>query len=140
MIHDFILRLIQLVRAYVSAWLLPAIALSAITGCGEQRAAPVDVELARSTLTRVLEHWKAGGTPDELRKLSPEIVVQEAIWTNGQKLVDFTLVDNGREEDANWYCEVELTLVTKDGNTPEQKKVTYVVGTDPILTVFHAIL
>ena len=117
-----------------------AITFLSTTGCGEQRAAPVNVELARSTLTDVLEHWKTGGTIDELRSRSPEIIVQEAIWTNGRTLEDFILIDNGREEDANWYCEVELTLAPKDGNEPTKKKVTYVVGTDPVLTVFHAIL
>ena len=140
MIRELIRRLIRSVRAHAPGWLLPVIAFLSLTGCGEQRAAPVNVELARSTLTHVLEHWKAGGTPDELRKQKPEIVVQEAIWTNGKKLIDFTLVDNGREEDANWYCEVELTLVAEDESEPQKKKVTYIVGTDPVLTVFHAIL
>jgi len=111
-----------------------------VSGCGEQRAAAVDVELARSTLTEVLEHWKKGGTIEELRKRSPEIVAQEALWSNGRILQDFAAVDDGRAEDANWFCEVELTLAPEDGGEPEKKKVTYVVGTDPVLTVFHAIL
>jgi hypothetical protein len=35
---------------------------------------------------------------------------------------------------------VDLTLKAKDGGEPVHKTVTYVVGTDPVLTVFHALL
>lgn len=110
-----------------------------LSGCGEQRARPVNVELAKATLVDVLNHWKAGGTIDELRTSTPEIVVQELQWTNGRTLQDFSLVGDGRAEDANWFCEVELTL-SSGASDPVKKKVTYVVGTDPVLTVFHAIL
>ena len=111
-----------------------------VSGCGPVRAKPVDVDLARETLTDVLEHWKQGGTIEELRQGKPEIVAQEPLWADGNELLDFTLLDEGRAEDANWYCEVELTLQSADNEKPEKKKVTYVVGTDPVLTVFHAIL
>ncbi|OYW22124.1 MAG: hypothetical protein B7Z55_05010 [Planctomycetales bacterium 12-60-4] len=116
-----------------------ALALICI-GCGPTRAKPVDVELARSTLTKVLEHWKQGGSIDDLRQGRPEIVVQEALWTKDKPLVDYSLVDQGREEDANWYCEVELTFAGANDGKPSKKNVTYVVGTDPVLTVFHAML
>lgn len=133
-------RFIIPVRVSAIIWLMPTLALFLMSGCGEPRAAPVDVELARATLNDVLEHWKAGGTIGQLRERTPEIVVQEAIWTKGGRLLEFRLVNEGWKEDANWYCEVELTLHAEDGNEPDRKKVTYVVGTDPILTVFHAIL
>lgn len=110
------------------------------SGCGEQRAAPVNVELARSTLLEVLEHWKKGGTIDELRRRSPEIVVQEALWSGGQKLQDFALVDDGRAQDSNWFCDVELTLASENGEEPTKKTLAYAIGTDPVLTVFRAML
>ncbi len=140
MLQELINRFVHPVRVSALIGLLPMLALLLIPGCGEPRAAPVDVELARATLTDVLEHWKAGGTIGQLRERTPEIVVQEAIWANGRRLLEFAPVDDGWKEDANWYCEVELTLVAEDGNEPDRKKVTYVVGTDPILTVFHAML
>jgi hypothetical protein len=120
-------------------WLAAALCLTA-SGCGPARAKPADIDLARETLTKVLEHWKQGGIIEELREAKPEIVVQERLWTEGNKLLDFTLAEEGRKEDANWYCEVELTIEPPDGGKPANKKVTYVVGTDPVLTVFHAIL
>jgi hypothetical protein len=132
-------RNVSLAWRGVAALVISVLAV-ALIGCGERRAKPVDVELARATLIDVLNHWKQGGAIDDLRKASPEIVVQEAIWTGGKSLDEFTLADQGRTEDANWYCEVELTLSPRDGGPPVKKTVTYVVGTDPVLTVFHAIL
>jgi hypothetical protein len=112
-----------------------------ICGCGgEPRAAPVDLAVARVTLEQVMEHWKSGGKIDDLRSRKPEVVVQEALWSDGRKLLDYSLVGEGRPEDANWFCEVELTLESDGGNEPIKKKITYVVGTDPVLTVFRAIL
>lgn len=112
-----------------------------ISGCGPVRARPVDVELARTALITVLEQWRNGGTIDELQQQKPAIIAQEPLWTNGKKkLVEYRLVDNGRAEDANWFCEVELSLSTDDNDEVTKKTVTYVVGTDPVLTVFHAIL
>jgi len=112
-----------------------------ICGCGaEPRAAPVDLAVARVTLKEVMEHWKSGGKIDNLRSRKPEVVVQEALWSEGRKLLNYSLVGEGRPEDANWFCEVELTLESDAGNEPVKKKITYVVGTDPVLTVFRAIL
>lgn len=112
----------------------------AVSGCGPARAKAVDVEVARNTLIHVLEHWRNSGTIDQLRQQQPEIVTQEPLWSNGKKLVEFTLMDDGRAEDANWFCEVELSLTAEGSDRPIKKKVTYVVGTNPVLTVFHAIL
>lgn len=109
-------------------------------GCGPVRARPVEVGLARETLLKVLDHWKQGGTIDELRRAKPEIVAQEPLWSGGNQLIEYEMTGEGQEEDANWYCEVKLTLQSTDRSKPIKKTVTYVVGTDPVLTVFHAIL
>lgn len=109
-------------------------------GCGEQRAGPVDVELARATLTQVLDHWKSGGAIDELRKQSPEIVVQEGSWSSGEKLQDYAIIGAPRALDGNWFCDVELKFASDKGGEPTSKTVTYAVGTDPVLTVFRAML
>lgn len=113
---------------------------SLISGCGEPRAAAVDPALAKSTLIDVLDHWKNGGKIDELRNRTAAIVVQEALWSDGRKLLAYELKDDGRVEDANWFCEVELTLEAVKGTDPQKKSLTYVIGTDPVLTVFRAIL
>lgn len=109
-------------------------------GCGEQRAAPVDPVLAKKSLVDVMEHWKSGGAIDDLRKQQPEIVAQEMWWSQGRKLIGFQLVGEGRVEDANWFCDVELEVSEGDGKAPVKKTFTYVIGTDPVITVFRAIL
>jgi hypothetical protein len=119
---------------------LCTVAVFQSSGCGPAGLRPVKVDLARETLIQVLDHWKSGGTIEELGEGTPQIVVQEALWANGKKLADFKLVDDGRAADANWFCEVELTLESDNGGVPTKKSVTYVVGTHPVLTVFHAIL
>ncbi|MFO1001244.1 MAG: hypothetical protein U0936_12945 [Planctomycetaceae bacterium] len=114
--------------------------LCMFVGCGEQRAAPVDPVLAKKSLVEVMEHWKSGGAIEALRKRQPEIVAQEMWWSQGRKLIGFQLVGEGRVEDANWFCDVELEVSDGEGKEPVKKTFTYVVGTDPVITVFRAIL
>lgn len=130
------------IRRTLSGWTVMAcvVVASMLSGCGPVRAKPVNVETARFTLIKVLEHWKSGGAIDQLRKERPEIVAQEQLWSTGKKLVAFTLVGEGRAEDANWFCEVELSLTAEGSDKIMKKTVTYVVGTNPVLTVFHAVL
>ena len=123
---------VNVVRRRQALW-LGCILCVAIPGCGPARARPVEADLARQTLYEVLEHWKQGGEIDELRQVTPQVVVQERLWSEGNKLLDYAITDDGRKEDANWYCEVELTLQPPEGGEPVKKKVTYVVGTDPVL-------
>lgn len=111
-----------------------------LLGCGGPvRAKPVQSDLARKTLVEVLDHWKSGGNIEELRKRKPEIVAQEFFWTKGMKLQEYRLLDEGRSENANLRCEVELTLVSEDGGAPTKKTVNYLIGTDPVLTVFREV-
>ena len=121
--------------------LLFAILSLTFVGCGgEQRAKPVDVDLARVTLTQVLDHWKGGGAIADLRKQTPEIIVQEAFWSGGEKLQEYTVIGEPRALDGNWFCDVELTLASDNIDEPTKKTVTYAVGTDPVLTVFRAMI
>ena len=110
------------------------------SGCGPQRARAVNVELAKETLIKTLEHWKGGGAIVDMQKLSPQIIVQDQSWAEGRILQEFVLRGEGRPEDANWICEVELTLASTEGGEAKKRTVTYVVGTNPVLTVFRAIL
>ncbi|MEO8272272.1 MAG: hypothetical protein ABI557_21365 [Aureliella sp.] len=126
-------------RASISIF---AIALAfVLSGCsGGLLVKPVDAEVARNALQEVLETWKRGGHIADLRSNSPSIVVQEMDWSRGMKLQEFRLLDEGREEDANLFCRVELTLLPATGGEPVKKTVVYVIGTDPVLTVFRAII
>ena len=114
--------------------------LASAAGCSGRTLSPVDPELAKTTLVETLETWKRGGTIQELRLRDPEIVAQDIAWSQGATLIDYRLIDDGRKEDANLFCQVELTLKTPGRDKDETKTVTYVIGTAPVLTVFRAIL
>ncbi len=112
-----------------------------VPGCsGEgQRAAPVDPPRAREALRAVLDNWKDGGTPASLKSASPPIVVQDFDWEAGARLIEYRVLDDGKDDDANLRIPVELTLRDPRGKDV-QKRVSYVVGTSPTITVFREFL
>lgn len=107
-----------------------------LSGCGGPRIHHVNPEIARQTLTQVLDQWKAGENPESLRKRQPEIVVQDFDWLRGAKLTDYELQGDGEARDANLAIKVKLTLIDANGKE-STKVVAYLVGTSPVLTVFR---
>jgi hypothetical protein len=107
-------------------------------GCskGPQKAGPVDERLARQCLNAALESWKKGEAIGELRNGSPSVVVQDMDWKTGYALVAYELTGEDRTDDCNLHCPVTVTLRDPKGKEVS-KKVTYVIGTDPIITVFR---
>lgn len=112
--------------------------LLAAAGCSgsQQKAPPVDPGRAREALKATLESWKGGGTPDQLRSGPAAITAQDFDWMAGAKLVDYRIEGDGRDDDANLRIPVSLTLRGPDGKEVT-KRVTYVVGTAPSVTVFR---
>ena len=111
--------------------------LALLAGCGGN--VPVKVDVARKTLASTMESWKEGKTPEDLRKRSPSIVVQETEWTNGAKLLEYEILDGDKPVDANLIARVKLKLSGADGKEIT-KTATYVVGTSPVLTVFRDLM
>src|SRR5262249_30492549 len=115
-----------------------ALAWGLASGCsfGPERAAPVDAPRAREALRTALESWKKGELPGALKSASPAITVQDMDWEAGQNLVDYEVVGDGKDDDANLPIPVKLTLVGPKGKKV-QKDVKYIVGTSPSVTVFR---
>ncbi len=114
-------------------------ALVLISGCsGSQRATPVDADRAREVLKTTLDGWKKGDTPAALNEGSPPITAQDLDWLAGAKLVDYAVTGEGKSVEANLYVPVTLTLKMANGKEAK-KKVTYVVGTSPYLSVFRTL-
>ncbi len=109
-----------------------------LTGCGSgpYESAPVDPDTALDTLTSVMESWKKGESPQDVREQTPSIVVQDLDWSGGMKLLDYEVLDDGKPESANLIARVRQSLEDKAGAKSE-RTVTYVVGTAPALTVFR---
>lgn len=108
-----------------------------LAGCSKQRhAATVDPALARESLVAALESWKKGEAPGRLRQATPSITVQDLDWKTGYHLVDYQVLGDGKHDDANLLCPVKLTLRDPQGRAVT-REVTYMVGTDPSITVFR---
>jgi hypothetical protein len=112
--------------------------LLAFPGCGPRQptAAAVDPDEARRTLEAVLSDWKEGGSPEAWQQRTPQVVVQDFDWAAGAKLKSFELLGPGDIRDANLICKVKIVAVQAPKGEV-QRTVTYVVGTDPVLTVFR---
>ena len=110
-----------------------------VVGCQNgPAAAPVDVPVAEQTLTHVLDGWKAGASAESFQQDDPAIVVQDRDWQTGYVLLEYKTSAPGKPLDANLECDVKLTLRDPAGKNVT-KNVTYIVGTDPVLTVFRKI-
>jgi hypothetical protein len=114
-------------------------AFAILIGCSKvpPLAAPVEPDRAMSALKSSLDAWKEGRKPDSLSGDTPPIVVQDTDWLMENKLLSYQVVGDGIPEDANLRVKVELNLRDKSGKAVT-RKVTYIVGTDPKLTVFRA--
>jgi hypothetical protein len=111
-----------------------------IAGCsGSSQAHAVNPSLARESLKTALEQWKKWEGPKSLATSATPMTVQDFDWMAGAKLINYEIVDDGKAQDANLLVQVKLTLSDpgKDRGKSAEKKVWYVVGTSPSVTVFR---
>ena len=118
-----------------------------LAGCGPRGATDLslDKELARSSLAKFLDAWRAGQTSDQLAKASPPVIGRDPAWAEGVRLVAYELLGE-TDGGANLHARVKLTLGGKNGNAGNQnntvnagpsQEVVYVIGTSPVITVFR---
>lgn len=112
--------------------------LIGLAGCssGRQYAPSVDPDRAHAAVRTTLESWKGGGTPEALRSGPEAITAQDFDWMAGYALLDYRIDGEGQDDDANLRIPVELTL-RDPGGKEVKKRVVYVVGTGPAVTVFR---
>ena len=67
------------------------------------------------------------------------MTVQDLDWAGGARLVDYQVIDDGQEKDANLSIKVKLVLNApeKGQSKPTEKSVWYLVTTSPSVTVFR---
>lgn len=110
--------------------LAASLVMATMLGCGSQDQSayvPAD-ELAHSTLTAVLDAWKAGGQPGRLDSVSPPVQVVDSRWSSGARLRGYEIV-RGIPGEGPKQFEVKLSLDQAD--VPENA-VYVVVGQDPL--------
>jgi hypothetical protein len=118
--------------------LVGVVTIGCVMGCSENGVKTVDADGARQALRSTLESWKKGLTIGSLKEQTPSIVAQDMDWETGATLVKFEVLDDGKDGSVNLRIPVELTIQDKTGKEVT-KKVKYMVGTSPSITVFREI-
>ncbi len=113
-------------------------AMVACCGCNDSSAKSLtlDEALAKASLTKTLDAWKAGQKSDVLKTQEPAITTNDWAWDQGYKLKEYRLLGGERSDGANLHCPVELSLVDKQ-NRAQKQSAMFVVGTSPVITVFR---
>ncbi len=108
------------------------------SGCGpsEAHGGPVDPKIAQESLRIVLDSWKNGEKPEQLQSPPRSITAQDLDWLKGMKLVEYKVLDDATPKGTNLWVSVDLTLTDSSSKTVH-KKVRYIVGTNPAVTVFR---
>jgi len=116
-------------------WVLLALALALLAGCGRSLPPEADAGKARSGLETALEAWKKGDKPNSLHDGSPAIYLNDPQWQKGSRLVDFEIESSSEQRVGQGLCyTVLLTLQDGKGNN-RQRKVVYQVHTDKAVVI-----
>jgi hypothetical protein len=129
-------------RRWLAAGLVVLVALP-LAGCwSSSQAHAVDPPHAREALRIALDQWKKGEGPRSLESSATPMIIQDFDWAGGARLIDYQVVDDGQPQGANLRVQVNLTLnsPTKGQRKTDEKKVWYLVGTSPSVTVFRDML
>lgn len=99
-----------------------------LIGCGGPSLPPeTDASRGRELLKIVLEKWKSGGSPDDLKAASPSIIANDPDWNAGAKLKGFEIAPDDRRSGVDLLVSVKLQLTKPDGQSQE-KKVNFAIG------------
>jgi hypothetical protein len=120
-------------RLIVSVLLVYPVCLS---GCSQPQVAVSDLAQAHQVAQQVLDAWKSGSTMDDLKKLSPPIIVSEDLWRKQVTLRSYQFKGEGALLGPNARFEIQLNYSDADGKNME-KSFTYLVTTTPAITFFR---
>jgi hypothetical protein len=92
-------------------------------------------EKSRESLVAVLDAWKSGCKADEMRNDENQAIVRDPDWKQGRRLIEYE-IGGGMFDGKNLRVPVTLTFDQKPGGS---RKVIakYIVGTEPIVTLFR---
>ncbi|MFO0912887.1 MAG: hypothetical protein U0795_08010 [Pirellulales bacterium] len=124
-------------KRWWSVLALVMLSLGVTSGCSSTRGpAPVDATVARGSLQKFLDTWKAGKPLAQLQEVDPSLVANDEDWSAGRKLVSYKVLDNHFNDGSNLHVKTVLKLRGKKGK-PREQEVTYVVSTSPRVTIFR---
>ena len=102
-------------------------------GCSGARDLDLDPDIARKSLDKALKAWVDGKKPTDLQ---PEIIVGDYVWESGKKLLSYEIKSNEMNDGNNLHLFVVCQFANPKGKKPIKTDVTYIVGTDPVITIF----
>lgn len=122
---------------FLASLLLGTACLATFAGC-EPTAQDLDLDpaAAHSAFQTFLEAWRDGKTPEQLREGNPPIITRDPDWAAGHKLTAFQVAPEESNDGTNLHLTADLELTDLQGRKNKQR-VTYVVGTDPQVTIFR---
>ncbi len=92
---------------------------------------PLDPEVARESVRKAMQAWADGKTPPDLK---PGIIMGDTAWEHGTKLASFEILSDEETTDGS---NLHIPVLRKFGTTgTKEAKVTYIVGTSPVITIF----
>jgi hypothetical protein len=98
------------------------------SGCGPSEVRPPgDAVAARTTLTQVLDAWKAGKAPADLRSSDPAVYANDEDWAAGRKLSTYAIVGEPVQNGGEWRVFASLTLAGS-GAPKSPQRVCYSVS------------
>jgi hypothetical protein len=114
---------------------LTGILMLIASGCSKTaRDLALDPEVARASLDKAMKAWVEGKKPADLQ---PEIIVGDAAWNSGKKLVSYEIKPEAAMNDGtNLYLNVVCMFANPKSKKPLKSEVTYIVGTSPVVTIF----
>ncbi len=116
-----------------------ALALIALVGCGGSDVPVATTEdKARETLDLALTSWQKGMTVDQMKAATPSIAIRDPKWSRGDTLKKYEVTGPGKPSASERQFTVILWLADADGKETREQ-VTFLVGTDPVLTVFRSL-
>ncbi len=105
------------------------LAILFLSGCQEEaKPYPLDEAVARDSVKTAMQAWMDGKKPADLK---PGIVIGDTAWEKGRKLVSFEIVSNEETSDGS---NLHIRVLRKFDSG--ESKVTYIVGTSPVITIF----
>ncbi|WP_171473110.1 hypothetical protein [Frigoriglobus tundricola] len=94
----------------------------------------VDPDQAKRVLQTALDAWKGGLTSADLEAQQPSIIMNEADWTNGNRLLDYKMNDAGKLDGRQVRWVVQIKLQDKNGKVTD-RKATYIIDTVPRVVI-----
>jgi hypothetical protein len=116
-----------------------AVCVVVVFGCGRGSAGAFDAESARQSLTTVLDAWKGGGHPEDLKNSEPEIFVNEIDWTQGRRLKDYQVKGEGTSDGRKLKVPVTLMLQLPARANLQKVEAMYSITVAPAIVVIREI-